>query len=602
LSWVVGLGLLAAGVASHAALERLAKRAGHADDLTPERLGRARVACLGYGAVLAGLGVWLARPGRRVADELAGALCRDLAPATLREFLKGARRALRETGRLHAMLVLLVCAVGTGVRVRYANVPMDYDEAFSYLNYARRPLYQGLADYNSTNNHLLNTLGMHLGAALGPYDAALRWHVLVAGIVLIPATYVWVRGVADPGSGLLAAAAVAASPVLVNYSVNARAYELLALCSVWLAHGSWRAARHGGHTSWASATAAAVLGLFAAPIMIYTVAGIVVWQLAIGRQSGQFAVSARRVLTWCLVTVVMAGLLYVPAFVFRGFEACHHPFVQPLRGRAWAARFPDVVAEGLSVGLVQVPLDGNWPQVPGGARRADLRYTAVSFVCVVVVAAGLCAVNWKPMAGWCLAAVPLTTLAMMAGQRVAAPPRVFVFLVPHVLALASVGVCAALEQIGRVPLDRSRWHCGLVALVAALQTAALVACIRQPLPYQPESQRWRLAVPAIVQALAPVAQADEQVLVGLPADLPFHYYAARYGLRAQVGGLVPSAGRVYLVIPSDDQPADALARNLSLQIRDPAVLAAPWRPWRDVGALRVWTAHLVRQRLAQRRP
>ena len=94
-------------------------------------------------------------------------------------------------GMFHLVAVVIVVILAAAIRFRYVHAPMDYDEAYSYLNYARRPLYQGLADYNSTNNHLLNTLAMHLADfGFGPREWALRLHVLLAGIGVVATSYV----------------------------------------------------------------------------------------------------------------------------------------------------------------------------------------------------------------------------------------------------------------------------------------------------------------------------------------------------------------------------------------------------------------------------
>ena len=56
---------------------------------------------------------------------------------------------------------------------------MAYDEAYSFTNFARRPLVEALSDYNNTNNHLLNTLFMHVMYVLfGQQD----WALAAAGL------------------------------------------------------------------------------------------------------------------------------------------------------------------------------------------------------------------------------------------------------------------------------------------------------------------------------------------------------------------------------------------------------------------------------------
>ena len=61
---------------------------------------------------------------------------------------------------------------------------------------------------------------------------AIRLPALVAGIALVPATFAFARVLYGRAAGLLAAAFVAASSTLVEYSTNARGYTLVALATV----------------------------------------------------------------------------------------------------------------------------------------------------------------------------------------------------------------------------------------------------------------------------------------------------------------------------------------------------------------------------------
>ena len=59
-------------------------------------------------------------------------------------------------------------AVAIAVRLMFINQPMRYDEALTFNEFASRPLYYGLSFYPDPNNHLLNTLLVHVAfASLG---------------------------------------------------------------------------------------------------------------------------------------------------------------------------------------------------------------------------------------------------------------------------------------------------------------------------------------------------------------------------------------------------------------------------------------------------
>src|SRR5919204_3963186 len=110
---------------------------------------------------------------------------------------------------------------------------MRGDEAFTYTEYASLPWFVALGDYTYPNNHLLHTLLVH-GAArlLGPEPWALRLPAFVAGVLLVPATYLAARALYGPTTALIAAGLVSASGWLTLYATNARGYSLVLLCFV----------------------------------------------------------------------------------------------------------------------------------------------------------------------------------------------------------------------------------------------------------------------------------------------------------------------------------------------------------------------------------
>ena len=122
---------------------------------------------------------------------------------------------------------------------------MQLDEAYTYNEYASKPVLDGLSWYTLPNNHLLNTLLIHVATVvLGNEPWVVRLGALAAGLGLIPAIYALTRRLCGPPEGLLAAALVAASEPLIDYSTNARGYTLVALVTV-LAGGDGRADPRG---------------------------------------------------------------------------------------------------------------------------------------------------------------------------------------------------------------------------------------------------------------------------------------------------------------------------------------------------------------------
>lgn len=604
---IAGLLLSGAGLLPQSVIESLAARTGHSDDLSAERMTRWRVGVTGYGVCCCAIGVVLFAVGRRWARQVTRELSGSLRRVRWAQLRGESWRALIEPGW---PFVVLIAAVGCGLRGRYLATPIDYDEAYSYLNYARRPLYQALADYNSTNNHLLNTLCMHVQSRLfGQREWALRLHVFAVGIAVLPATYALARSLAGPRAGLLAMSLVAVSPVLVNYSVNARAYELLALATLvmvqaFVARSRGRAAGIGTDQpdspsvptalGWCVAGAAAVAGLFAAPIMVYAVAGVAVWWLVEAKEPRMsWHERCRVVLAWLAATGMVTGMLYLPAFVFRGLDAFRHPFVQPLDWSDWLRQFPAALAEGLSVWIVSAPLDGSVAHVEPGS----FVWPSIAAICgaggVLVAVAALWARRATRTVAGTLAAIPAFMVLAMVGQRLAAPPRVFVFLVPLIVVLLAI----FLDRVATAGASESSARLRVAMLSVAIGIAGSVWMLRDVLPYRSDEQSWRLSVREAVQAVADMVKSGEgsrassAVLVALPADLPFHFYAAQSRVDLPIGvSFVSDArtNRVVLVLPVGVDPSRGLRENLSLRSAPESLTDRRWERHAAIGALAIW--------------
>jgi hypothetical protein len=85
----------------------------------------------------------------------------------------------------HYGSLLAIIAIGAAIRAHYLSLPIKYDEAATFLNYARQPLWGAISDYSYPNNHLLHTLCAHLSRkflaiTIGHYgsqhsSAAVHW-------------------------------------------------------------------------------------------------------------------------------------------------------------------------------------------------------------------------------------------------------------------------------------------------------------------------------------------------------------------------------------------------------------------------------------------
>jgi hypothetical protein len=144
---------------------------------------------------------------------------------------KGSLDGLRLTSmtRLDALAVAAPMLLAVGLRLAFLNQPMRYDEALTFNEFASRPLYYGLSFYPDPNNHLLNTLLVHItSTVLGPQPWVLRLPAFAAGVLLVPATYALTHLLYGRPAAFLGAVLVAVSSYVVEYSTNSRGYTLQA--------------------------------------------------------------------------------------------------------------------------------------------------------------------------------------------------------------------------------------------------------------------------------------------------------------------------------------------------------------------------------------
>lgn len=142
------------------------------------------------------------------------------------------------TGRVELALALLVL-LGAAVRlVGLGSEPLWLDEAFSW-RWAHLSLAElwGPAARTETNPPLWFALERLAILALGESEAALRLPAALFGIAAVPLAFLAGRALAGSSAGLGAALLLAADPLLVAYSQEARGYALLVAGTVLVLWG-----------------------------------------------------------------------------------------------------------------------------------------------------------------------------------------------------------------------------------------------------------------------------------------------------------------------------------------------------------------------------
>lgn len=238
----------------------------------------------------------------------------------------GARNSFRgqfQASTLELGVVSIVFVIGIFLRIWHLGRAVRYDEAWTYIDFASRPLVFGLSHYTAPNNHLLNTLLVHISTCLlGDTTFALRFPALVAGCLVILASWFVARSFYGQLAGILSAGCVAALPTFIEFSVNARGYSLQwlsVLAVMWF--GLLVQENPSLKIGWLGLVVAGVVGMYTIPTTLMAIAGVFGWMLASTLADGEaskFKSSLRNVTLTGIAIGLLSLLLYVPSLIVAG--------------------------------------------------------------------------------------------------------------------------------------------------------------------------------------------------------------------------------------------------------------------------------------------
>ncbi len=398
-------------------------------------------------------------------------------------------------------LAAALFAAGVAFRLLHLGDPVRYDEAFTYLNYASRPLAEALTDYGAPNNHFLNTILVRLAAsALGEQAALWRLPNLLAGLGTVILGALIARKWFGAAAAVVALAVTGVSPAMAHFSVLARGYGLslfFGLAALYLV--DLRHERRGGALPLIGASLSCALACYAVPTAVLLVAAVFAYDAYLTYQGRERAAT---LLPLWAPAALLTALLYLPALVAAGpgafFASAGGAFEAPLSLgglRPYGAALLDAKTWGPG---------GGWFWLPAAA-------------------AGLAAGAAKRPSYGVLAAVAVGAAVVLLAAGYRPPARVFIYLLP----VLSLGIGAAAEALWqrfrpRVSVKR--------ALAVALVVAAAAAVVAAERGRYIDSSVRIGAAPAALPILEYVSQTyrgETYLLAITPLNYPLMYYAER---------------------------------------------------------------------------
>jgi hypothetical protein len=388
---------------------------------------------------------------------------------------------------------------------------LDYDEAYTFAEFARYSLGQVISDYSLPNNHIFHTILVHFSFRLfGNTAFAIRLPVLICGLILIPCVYLLAQRFYNKTTAFLAAGFVTTYPLLILKSTSARGYILIALLVViGLLLGEYLAVRKN-YFGWLLWSLCIALGFYTNPSMIYPFSVLFLWMaLRLFRAGPASAYPSMReravyLVSFSILASLITILFYLPVFFTNGvlnfFNGAH--VVDSLPMGSFLAGFPDM--------LGQIAVEWNFA-FPDWMR--------------LLLAAGLLLAlvfSWRDRRGGTLLliAFPVAIGVMLLVQRPVTIARIWLWAVPMLLIWAAAGFTGLLLWLTRtIRLPSQAVAVILSVLIIVFLTNAVTQASLKAQFYSDN-----LDVENITLYLKTMVTADDIVVVSENSDAQFLYY------------------------------------------------------------------------------
>ncbi len=464
-------------------------------------------------------------------------------------------RAAYQADPWHYRLVAGVLWLGVVLRLVYITRGMRSDEADTFIQFASLPLPEGLTTYTIPNNHLLNTFLIHLShQLLGNAPWTLRLPALLAGLAVLPVVYVVARRMYNKHVALMTLGLTSVSAAMIEYSVNARGYSILALVTLILLGLAHHLHRQHSPRLWVAFGVLAALGFYAVPTMLYPM-GMISLYLLLG--IGIHKAGAARWRMWGYAVASLAGgalltgVLYAPVIAVSGWDSLSdNQFVQPHDWSGFLWRFEDVPYYFQEFAMWQYPLPLMWVG------------WALFFV-------GIAA--HRPLGGdW--VAWPALGLAwvmvVMIAQRLIPPQRTWTAFVPLFYMTIALGTVYLLRSWPMHPAQRRRVLTGIS--LGATVVVALLILSANSVYHSHQTGKAALAEDAALVLRDEYLQPGDRIISPLRAGAPLQYYLDYH-----------NTPRVYELRTHYDQEADFIA-DIHRSPGDVYVFAEPYESVDDL--------------------
>ena len=324
--------------------------------------------------------------------------------------------------------------VGIFLRGFYLFAPIRMDEAGVFVFLASKSLIVCIFSYPFPGHHVFNTIMVNiLHNILGDNAWVMRLPALLAGILLIPATYLLFRRISNNVTALLSSTLVAVSSQLIEYSTNARGYSIITFIFIISLLLIYYLSKNRNIFGWSILILLSAIGFYTVTIFLFPFGILVLCYLLLVIFKKSNYLYLKDVGIAVLLTGLLTIILYSPIIMIYGSSELSSnqiltsiPFMSFLHGLGpmfvskmwyfWNREVQPTIIYTLTIGfiilLVRIKYTNN-----------DVRALLISSVLWIII--------------------------LLFIMRMLPLPRIWLFLIPIYLGLACTGLSYVIENITR---------------------------------------------------------------------------------------------------------------------------------------------------------
>lgn len=185
---------------------------------------------------------------------------------------------IQDKDKLHLITFFIILLFSFIIRLLFINQPIRYDEAYTFVHFVKNPLWMTVADFRSTNNHILHSILVKISVKFfGDSLWAIRLPAFIFGILIVPMAYTIARAFFNKKTAIITMSILSASSILIEFSTNARGYTIVIFIFLVILGLARYIKNNNNIFACVLFSFISSLGFFTMPLMLYPFIVVIVW-------------------------------------------------------------------------------------------------------------------------------------------------------------------------------------------------------------------------------------------------------------------------------------------------------------------------------------